>query len=260
MEKSGEAGMGPGGRVVCTFEGSIGFITLARPEKLNAQDARMCDELLLALRELAAAPEIRAAVFRGEGRAFCSGHDLSEPGSGNRGEDERRLDALQEITRAFLSLGKPVVAAVQGYALGSGCEWAMNCDLIVAASGAKFGFPETRLGTAVGNAGTKLLPLIVGLQRAREMILTNRIIDAEEAYRWGLVNRVVPEASLLHAAVATARRLAQNPPLANRLARTGIHEALGLDLHRTLELEREALWSAGHGRESVPSRAPPHRA
>ena len=167
--------------------GAIGVVTLNRPEKLNAQKALMAQELLDAFKEVDADPDVRAVVFRGEGRAFCSGHDLKE----ETGKDslERELAAvelLQKVTGAIMGMGKPVVVAVQGYALGAGCEWVMNCDLIIAAEGAKFGFPETRIGAAVGNGGTKLLPLIIGMARAKEMILLGRIIDADLAEKWGL--------------------------------------------------------------------------
>ncbi len=219
-------------------KGAIGVITLNRPEKLNAQNALMAQELLEAFKKAAADTEVRAVVFRGEGRAFCSGHDLTE----ETGKDslERELAAvefLQKVTGAIMGMGKPVVVAVQGYALGAGCEWVMNCDLIIAAEGAKFGFPETRIGSAVGNAGTKLLPLIIGMARAKEMILLGTIIDADQAEKWGLVNRVVPLDRLLDEAIAMAEKMAENPELANRLAKLAMNRALDLDMEQALQIE-----------------------
>jgi enoyl-CoA hydratase len=106
-------------------------------------------------------------------------------------------DGLQDIQRDIMRLGKPLIAAVRGYALGGGCEFALSCDIRIAAEDAKFGFPETEVGLTVTTAGTKLLTHIVGLGRAKEMIFTAELIDAQEAYRIGLANRIVPEASLL---------------------------------------------------------------
>ncbi len=217
---------------------NVGFISLNRPEKLNAENALMARELLDALKEAEADPDVRVVVFRGEGRAFCSGHDLSEATSGESLEtDMADVELLQKVTEAIMGLGKPIIAAVHGYVLGAGCEWAMNCDMIIAAEGTKFGFPETRLGTAVGSGGTKLLPLLIGLLRAKEMILSNRIIDAELAEKWGLANRVVPLNALLEDATRTAAKMAENSALANRIAKLAINGAICIDFQQTLQME-----------------------
>ncbi len=219
-------------------DGAVAFVTLDRPEKLNAQNAGMARELVDAFKAAEADPEVRAVVFKGEGRAFCAGHDLTEETRKESLEKElAAIEVLQGVTRAIMGTGKPVVVAVQGYALGAGCEWAMNCDIIMAAEGAKFGFPETRLGSALGNAGTKLLPLLIGMARAREMILLGTIIEADQAERWGLVNKVVPPESLLDEAVTVARKLAENPPLANRLAKSALNRVLHLDVEQALQIE-----------------------
>jgi enoyl-CoA hydratase/carnithine racemase len=227
-----------GQTVLYEIKGNIGFITLNRPEKLNAQNALMAQELLSTFRQIEGDPEVRVIVLNGAGRAFCSGHDLSEAKSGVSLEEHiADVEVLQEITATIMKMGKPVIAAVHGYALGAGCEWAMNCDMIIAAEDAKFGFPETSLGSAVSNGGTKILPILIGLLRAKEMILSNRIIDAEKAEDWGLVNRVVPLNRMIDEATSVARKMAENPALANRLAKSAINQAIHLDIEQTLRTE-----------------------
>lgn len=217
---------------------AVGFVGLNRPDKLNAQNGRMVKELLAALKEAEVDPEVRVIVLHGKGRAFCSGHDLAEATLPSTLEEHiADVEELQQITSAIVNMGKPVIAAVHGYAIGAGCEWAMNCDLIIAAEGTKFGFPETTLGSAVSNGGTKILPLLIGLLRAKEMILANRIIDADLAEKWGLVNKVVPPDNLLPEATAVAEKIAKSPALANRLAKSAINQALHLDIGQALRME-----------------------
>ena len=217
---------------------TVAFISLNRPEKLNAQNRRMTQDLLAALRRAEADGAVRSVVLTGEGRAFCAGHDLSEATLPSTLEEHiADVEALQDITATIVKMGKPVIAAVHGYAVGAGCEWAMNCDLIIAAEGTQFGFPETSLGSAVSNGGTKILPLLVGLLRAKEMILLNRVIDADLALNWGLVNRVVPPASLRAEAAAAAEKIGRSPALANRLAKSAINQALHLDIGQALRME-----------------------
>ncbi len=218
---------------------AIGFITLNRPKKLNAQNPQMARELLESFREAEVDPAVRVIIFRGEGRAFCAGHDLKEAASRDRSfqKDFADIETQQKITSVIMNIGKPVIAAVQGYALGAGCEWVMNCDMIIAAEGTKFGFPETSLGSAVGNGGVKLLPLMIGLARAKDMILSNRIIDADTAEKWGLVNKVVSPDTLLSEATSIAEKMAKNPPLATKLAKSAINRTLDMDMEQTLDIE-----------------------
>jgi enoyl-CoA hydratase/carnithine racemase len=223
--------------------GNIAVIALNRPEVLNAANNQLTREFLLALKEAEGDPDVKAVILRGEGRAFCAGHDLREDTSGGSLEESLALvEELQETTRAILRMGKPVIAAVQGYAVGAGCEWTMNCDIRIAAEGAKFGFPETSIGTTVTNAGTKLLTLLVGMGRAKELILTNRMIEAKEAKEWGLVNEVVPLHALEEAAMDIARRIAKNPAMATRLAKAALNSAVNEDFEQTLDREaRDAI-------------------
>ena len=218
--------------------GAVAFISLNRPEKLNAQNRAMTQELLSALRRAEADPGVTSIILGGEGRAFCAGHDLSEATLPSTLEEHiADVEVLQEITATIVKMGKPVIAAVHGYAIGAGCEWAMNCDMIIAAEGTRFGFPETSLGSAVSNGGTKILPLLIGLLRAKEMILLNRVIDADLALNWGLVNRVVPPESLRAEATAVAEKIGLSPALANRLAKSAINQALHLDIGQALRME-----------------------
>lgn len=217
---------------------SIAVITFNRPEVLNAANNQLTREFLLVLKEVEADSEVKVVVLKGEGRAFCAGHDLKEDTAGATLEESMALiEELQETTRVILRMGKPVIAAVHGYALGAGCEWTMNCDIRIAAEGAKFGFPETGIGTTVTNAGTKLLTLLVGLGRAKELVLTSRMIEAKEAKEWGLVSEVVPLNALEETAMDMARKIAKNPTMSTRLAKAALNQAVNESYEQTLERE-----------------------
>jgi enoyl-CoA hydratase len=137
----------------------------------------------------------------------------------------------------MLRMGKPIIAAVHGYALGAGCEWTMDCDMRIAAEGTKFGFPETNVGGTVTNAGTKLLPLLVGMGRAKEMVLTNDMIDARQAEQWGLVNKVVPLEELDKAAIEMAKKITKNSALATYLSKRALNQGVYQDFEQVLEQE-----------------------
>ena len=217
---------------------SIAVISFNRPEVLNAANNQLTREFLLVLKEVETDSEVKVVVLKGEGRAFCAGHDLKEDTAGATLEESMTLiEELQETTRVILRMGKPVIAAVHGYALGAGCEWTMNCDIRIAAEGAKFGFPETGIGTTVTNAGTKLLTLLVGLGRAKELVLTSRMIEAKEAKEWGLVSEVVPLNALEETAMDMARKIAKNPTMSTRLAKAALNQAVNESYEQTLERE-----------------------
>src|SRR3954468_4205595 len=175
------------GAVVLTVDADVAVISLNRPDRLNAVNDQLVEGLLDAL-SVVEAGECGAAMLTGRGRAFCAGHDLKEP----RGDDDgllRRLERLQEVTRRIRGLSIPVIAAVHGHAVGAGAEFALGCDLVVAAEGTRFRFPEVGLGLSVTGGVTKLLPLFVGPVKAKELLLLGDAIDADEAMRLGLVNR-----------------------------------------------------------------------
>jgi len=220
----------------------IAIIRFNRPEVLNAQNRQLVSDFLAALKQAEADLEVRAVIVKGEGRAFCSGDDLSEEHQITTIEEGLMLiETLQDTTRTILKMPKPVIAAVHGYALGAGCEWCMNCDIRIAAKGTKFGFPETGVGMTVTNAGTKLLPILIGLGRAKEMVFTTEMIDAEQAEKWGLVNKVVPLEELEKTALDMAGKIAQNSSLAIALSKKALNQGVYQGFEETLEQEAKDI-------------------
>ena len=217
---------------------NIGIISFNRPQKLNAQNRQLVEDFLAALKAAEADSEIKAVIVKGEGRAFCSGDDLSEEKRFDSIENAMQMiETLQDTTRTILRMPKPVIAAIHGYALGAGCEWAMNCDIRIAAEGTQFGFPEVRVGGTVTNAGTKLLPLLVGLSRAKEMVFTTDFISAQTAERWGLVNKIVPLEKLEESAFEMARHISQHSSLAIALSKKALNQGVYQGFEETLQQE-----------------------
>ena len=224
--------------------GNVGVITLNRPERLNAINMGLLDDLLGRLDEARADEEVVSVVLTGAGRSFCAGEDLKETSAGKSMEGwTRETGALQDVQRSVLGLGKPLIAAISGYAVGGGCEFAMSCDIRIASDDAKFGFPETGLGMTVTTAGTKLLSQLVGLGKAKELVFTGEFIGADEALRIGLVNRVVPGDRLMAEALAMAGKIADRSPLALKLSRSAIDQGLSASFEQTLEIEAAHLLS-----------------
>ena len=223
-------------------EDQTGIITFNRPERLNAINTAFLRAFMACLDEARSDVEARVIILTGEGRAFCAGEDLKETGEGKDLDTwTEEVDRLQEIQRLVLRLGKPLIAAVPGYALGGGCEFAMSCDIRIAAEDAVFGFPETSVGLTVTTAGTKLLTQLVGLGKAKELVFTGAFVDAETAERIGLVNKVVPGERLMEEALAMARTIEERSPLALRLSRIAIDQGLDATFEQTLELEASHL-------------------
>ncbi len=221
--------------VVLTVDADVAVIALNRPHRLNAVNDQLIEGLLDALLEIEAG-EFGAVLLTGRGRAFCAGHDLKEPRADPHGL-ARRLEHLQDVTRRIRGLTIPVIAAVHGHAVGAGAEFALGCDLVVAAEGARFRFPEVGLGLSVTGGLTKLLPLLVGPVKAKELLLFGEPIDAHEALRLGLVNRVVPESQLMDAAMEWARRLASQPRVSTALAKAALDSGIDAAFEASLELE-----------------------
>ena len=221
---------------------NIGIITLNRPDRLNAINLNLLLELIAQLDATRQDADVACVVMTGAGKAFCAGEDLKETSAGKSMEVwEREVSALQEVQRAVMRLGKPLIAAVHGYAVGGGCELAMSCDIRIASQDARFGFPETGVGMTVTTAGTKLLTHLVGLGKAKELVFTGEFIDAEEAARIGLVNRVVPGERLIDEAIEFAQKIALRSPLALRLSRSAIEQGLNASFEQTLALEASQL-------------------
>ena len=222
-----------------TVTGPVATITLDRPAVLNALNASLLGELSRALSELDARPEIRAIVLTGSGeKAFAAGADIGELNAiPNAGAGAEKARAGQTITEQIESLSKPVIAAVNGFALGGGCELAMACDIRIASENAKFGQPEVNLGLIPGYGGSQRSTRLVGKGMALYLCLTGEIVDAREALRIGLVERVVPLAELIDEAHRIATTIAAKAPLAIAACKRAIHRGAHLSLADALEVE-----------------------
>lgn len=219
----------------------IATITVARPEKLNALNAEVLDGLRAAFERVRDEGAIGAAILTGAGdKAFIAGADIGAlakiEGPANGRELAKRG---QTLTRLMETLGKPLIAAINGYALGGGCELALACTLRYAAEGAKLGQPEVKLGLIAGYGGTQRLPRLVGPGRALELLLTGEPIDAAEALRIGLVDRVLPREKLLDEARATLKKILAAGPVAVRLTLEAVRRGLQLSLGEGLGLEAD---------------------
>lgn len=219
------------------IEGAVGVLTLQQPETLNALSSRVLQELDRAFGELEVNDEIRVVILTGCGRAFVAGADIAEM-KGLDSEGGKAFGALgASVFRRIELSGKVTIAAVNGYALGGGCELAMACDLRIASVKAKFAQPELGLGIIPGFTGTQRLPRLVGLAKAKELIFTGDVIDGPEACRIGLVNRVTEPESLMEEARELARRIAVKPPLALRFAKEALNRSPEVDMDTGIALE-----------------------
>jgi enoyl-CoA hydratase len=216
----------------------LAVLTLDRPKALNALNAATLVELASAFEDLRTDPGVRVILLTGAGRAFAAGADIRELAAVP--PEEGRAFSLrgQGVFRRIETLGKPVIACIQGFALGGGCELAMACTLRLAADDARLGQPEVKLGVLPGYGGTQRLPRLVGRGAALKLLLTGAIIDAGEALRIGLVDEVVPAAELMARAEALAVEIALNAPLAVAATLNAVDE--GLDVSLDLALLREA--------------------
>jgi enoyl-CoA hydratase len=220
----------------------VGIITLNRPHRLNAINEALLQGLIRLLEIAGKDTEVRSVILTGAGTSFCAGEDLKETSSGKTFDQwTREVDALQDVQRVILGLGKPLVAAINGYAVGGGLEFALSCDIRIAAEDAQFGFPETGVGLTVTTAGTKLITQIVGLGKAKELIFTGRFVDAREALEIGLVNKVVGAAALLDEALDLCRLINTRSPLSLKLSRIAIDQGLHASFEQILELEASHL-------------------
>lgn len=215
--------MTTGERIKVERKEEIGIIILNRPDAMNALDTKMFQELGDALTGLGKDNRTRVIIITG-GKNFCAGADINELKEMHPVEAEVFSRLGHNVFDLLESTGKPVVAAINGYALGGGCELALACDIRIACEDAKFGQPEVNLGLIPGFGATQRLPRLVGIGKAKEMILTGRTIDAKEAEAIGLVNKVVKEGELMEKALEIARIIAQKGPVAVKLAKKLINE------------------------------------
>ncbi|MBI3989603.1 MAG: enoyl-CoA hydratase/isomerase family protein [candidate division NC10 bacterium] len=222
-------------------EDGIATITLNRPERLNALNRALVEELDQALDQVERNEAVKVAVITGAGeKAFAAGADINEF-TGLKGVEA--LKHMEKIQRVFLKierLSKSVVAAVNGYALGGGCELMMACDIAYASETARFGQPEINLGIIPGAGGTQRLPRLVGKMRAKELILTGDMIDAAEAYRIGLVNKVVPSGELMNEVKKLCEKLLSKWAVALKLAKAAIEEGSNAPLQEGMGIEAKA--------------------
>lgn len=219
--------------------GDVAHVTLNRPEVLNIHNVQMRDDMFEVLSAIKGDTEIRVAVFSGAGeKAFCAGADLSEFLTSPPPVAAREVRLDRDLWGLFLSIPQPLIAAVHGYVLGSGLEMALCCDLRIAADNAQFGLPEIGLGMIPAAGGTQTLPRMAGLGQALDMLLTNRWIDANEALKTGLINKVVTPDQLIPEAEEMAHKIASHKPRVIRSAKQAVMRGLDLPLDQGLELEK----------------------
>jgi enoyl-CoA hydratase len=223
-------------------EADVLLVTLNRPAVANAMNTQMGHDLLEVFETLIADPDrFRAVVLTGAGdRAFCAGGDLKERHGMTDAAWQAQHHVFERKTRALIECPVPVIAAVNGAAYGGGCEMALACDFIYASRLARFALPEVTLGIMPGAGGTQTLPRAVGERRAKELLLSGKDWSAEDALRWGMVNRLCEPASLVDEAVETAKTLAANAPISIRQAKRAIHHGLSLSLADGMLFEIEA--------------------
>lgn len=224
--------------VVYEKKGPIAYVTLNRPKVLNALNAKTISELRSVFEDIRDDSEVRGVIFTGAGdKAFAAGADISEMANDTAVTAEQKTRAGQALTDLIENLGKPVIAAVNGFALGGGCELSMACTLRIAAETAKFGQPEVKIGIMPGYGGTQRLPRLIGKGRALQLILSGELISAQEAYRIGLVNELVAAAGLISRAEAILNQIVSNAPLGVKYSIDAVNKGLEGNVGEGLLLE-----------------------
>ena len=222
---------------------AVAVVTVSRPQAMNALNTRFFQEMDSLVAEIAGRPDIKAVVITGDGKAFVAGADIAEM-VGKTQDEARAFSRMGQRTfRSLELLEKPVIAAVNGFALGGGCEMALACDVRVASVKAKFGQHEVNLGLIPGYAATQRLPRLIGLGNALFLLLTAEMIGAEEALRMGLVQKVVEPDALLQTAVELGKTIASKGPLAVRLVKRVVREGLLKDFESGCALEAQEFGS-----------------
>jgi len=217
---------------------SIAYVTLNRPKVLNALNKKTWADLRTAFEAARNDAAVRGVILTGAGdKAFIAGADISELANVSAVEAEESSTFGQEVLNLVENLGKPVIAAINGFALGGGCETAMACTIRVAAENAKFGQPEVKLGLIPGGGGTQRMPRLVGKGRALQIILSGEIISAQEAYRIGLVNEVVPAADVITRAGAILKQIFSNAPIAVKYSLEAVNKGLETSVAEGLSIE-----------------------
>ncbi|KAB2848443.1 MAG: enoyl-CoA hydratase [Hyphomicrobiaceae bacterium] len=218
----------------------VALVRLNRPDARNALNMELRHALVAELEKLAADQSVRAVVLTGNEQAFAAGADLKE--MAELGAIAMQGRGSAELWDRIGAFAKPLIAAINGFALGGGCELALHADIIIAGEGAKFGQPEVKVGIMAGGSGTQRLVRAIGKFKAELMLLTGDIISAKEASDWGLVSRVVPDADVVPHALEIARRIAANAPLGVRFTKEVVTVGEDAPLSTALALERKALY------------------
>ncbi len=208
----------------------IAIVTMNRPKALNALNSEMLKEIKGVIKELNSDESVKVVVFTGSGKSFVAGADIAEMSELSAEEGRAFAQLGQGVFRHIEIMNKPTIAAINGFALGGGCEISMSCDIRIASTKAKFGQPEVGLGITPGFSGTVRLSRVVGVAKAKELIYTAKIISADEAQKIGLVNQVVEPDDLMDTAMAMAKEIASKAPLAVRYAKEAINRALDVDI------------------------------
>ena len=225
-------------------ENEIAVVTINRPKSLNALNSETLAELDACFSEISERKDIKVVILTGSGaKAFVAGADISEMVNATPAEGRKMGMLAKEAFLKLETMPQVTIAAVNGFALGGGCEISMACDIRIASDNAKFGQPETGLGNLPGFVGTQRLARLVGKGRAIELIFTCDMIDANEAYRIGLVNAVYPQEELLAAAKKLANKIASNAPIAVRACKKAINEGLQVDMDQAIVVEEKAFGS-----------------
>jgi enoyl-CoA hydratase len=226
--------------VIIEKENNIAVISINRPQALNALNYDTLADLKAAVKEVGDDKEVGAVIITGSGeKAFVAGADIKEMKDMTPLEARKFMLFGQSVFNDLANLHKPTIAAVNGFALGGGCELALACDMIMSSNKAKFGLPEVTLGIHPGFGGTQRLPRLIGAARAKELIFTGGMIGAEEAMQIGLVNKVVPPEQLMEEARGLAQKILKNGPIAIRLAKSAINAGLEAPLDKGLAYEAE---------------------
>lgn len=227
--------------VILKQVGNIAVLSINRPDVLNAIDKEVLKELNFAIELISENDDIKVAVVTGEGKSFSAGADISQMINYSSEQGRSFIKKGQDVFRKIEVLEKPMIAAVNGFALGGGCELAMSCDIRIAEEGAKFGHPEVNLGIIPGFGGTQRLVRLAGRGKAKELIYTGEIIDANEAERIGLVERVVPKGKLIEEAMDLASKISSKKQIAIKYAKTVMTIGTETDIDTALEIERDAI-------------------
>lgn len=232
--------------ILFTQSDGIAELRLNRPQRLNAVTQQLYDELNAALTQAEENPDARVILLTGEGRAFCVGADLKEHKAGRTAFDRRQyLAGEQAVCKRLLTMRKPVVAAVNGYAIGAGAEMAIASDFMIMAESAQISLPEVSIANFLGGGVTWLLPRLVGMAKARELVFLGEKINGAEAVRIGLANRVFPDGEFLDEARAFAKKLAQKPPFSMELAKRQLNFAAESTFDAALSAELEGMMFVG---------------